>query len=296
MGIAHDLAYELDPVQFSRAAGIEPDPWQADVLTSDASRILLNCSRQSGKSSTVATLAAHTATYRENSLILIVSPTERQSAETLLKTRTVLDAVGWPEPAIAEGVTHLELKNGSRVIALPGKEATIRGFSAVTLLVFDEAARVDDALYASTRPMLAVSGGRLIALSTPYGTRGWYYQAYCDRERNGWKYHEITATQCPRISAEYLEEERRTNGFWWFDQEYMGKFLDSKTAAFRSEDIEAAFTDTPRLLNIEYYLQQEAELHADDAADAVRRIWHGPTTLLDWAQSESRRTAAANGR
>jgi hypothetical protein len=39
-------------------------------------------------------------------------------------------------------------------------QGTIRGFSAATLIVEDEAARVPDDLYFSVRPMLAVSGGR----------------------------------------------------------------------------------------------------------------------------------------
>jgi hypothetical protein len=56
----------------------------------------------------------------------------------------------------------LTLSNGARIIALPGKEETIRGFSGVTLLVIDEAARVLDDLYQACRPMLAVSGGRII--------------------------------------------------------------------------------------------------------------------------------------
>src|SRR5215831_9017902 len=56
--------------------------------------------------------------------------------------------------------THtLELANGSRIISLPGKEETIRGFSKVALLILDEAAWVADDLYIAARPMLAVSDG-----------------------------------------------------------------------------------------------------------------------------------------
>lgn len=65
---ATDLAMALDPVLFARAAGFEPDPWQAQVLRSRAPRILLNCSRQSGKSTVVAMLAMWTALYCPGSL------------------------------------------------------------------------------------------------------------------------------------------------------------------------------------------------------------------------------------
>ena len=50
-------------------------------------------------------------------------------------------------------------KNGSRIVGLPGKEATTRGFSNVSLLLFDEASRVPDDLFRAMRPTLAVSGG-----------------------------------------------------------------------------------------------------------------------------------------
>ena len=53
------------------------------------------------------------------------------------------------------------------MVALPSKEATVRGFSGVTLIIEDEASRVDDLLYRTMRPMLAVSGGRMILASTP---------------------------------------------------------------------------------------------------------------------------------
>jgi hypothetical protein len=175
---ATDLAMALDPVIFARAAGFEPDPWQADVLRSRAPRILLNCSRQSGKSTVVGVLAAWTAIYCRGSLTLLVSPTERQSKELFRKTLAVYRALGRPVHPASESALQLELDSGSRVIALPGKEGTIRGYSGVDLILIDEAARVPDDTYQAVRPMIAVSGGRIIALSTPFGTRGWFYDAW----------------------------------------------------------------------------------------------------------------------
>ncbi len=61
------------------------------------------------------------------------------------------------------------LENGSRIVSLPGTEGTIRSYSAVRLLLVDEASRVDDDTIAAVRPMLAVSGGQLIALSDARG-------------------------------------------------------------------------------------------------------------------------------
>ena len=239
--LAADLALALDPAALAGAAGIVPDDWQARMLRSTAPRLLLNCSRQSGKSTTTACLAVHTAVYEPRALVLLLSPTLRQSGELFKKCLAVYRDLGRPVPAASETALTLTLGNGSRIVSLPGKDGSIRGYSGVTLLVIDEASRVPNDLYIACRPMLAVSGGRLVALSTPFGTRGWWYEAW--RSAEPWERYEIPATACPRIAPAFLEEERRTLGEWWFDQEYLCRFLDAQSAAFRSEDIDAAFSE-----------------------------------------------------
>ena len=127
--LAADLAVALDPVQLSRRAGIAPDDWQAEFLRSAAPRVLLNCSRQIGKSTTAGVLAVHTAVYEPGSLVLLISPGLRQSGEIFRKCLDVYRALGRPVDAEAETLLRLELVNGSRILSLPGTEATIRGFS-----------------------------------------------------------------------------------------------------------------------------------------------------------------------
>ena len=108
----------------------------------------------------------------------------------------------------------LELANGSRIISLPGTEATIRGYSGAHLLVIDEAARVPDELYLAVRPMLAVSGGSLICVSSAYAKLGFFYEEYTGSNR--WERYKIKATECPRIRPEFLEEERAAMGDLFF--------------------------------------------------------------------------------
>ncbi len=237
--LANDLAAALDPAAFARMAGFEPDAWQADVLRSRHSRMLLNCSRQSGKTTTTALLGLHTAVYEPESLVLILSPSLRQSVEFFRTLAGLYSAIGATVPATAETLMRLELENGSRVLSLPASEKTVRGLSKVRLLLIDEASQVSNELYAVVRPMLAVSGGRLVALSTPFGKRGWWSDAW--HSVSPWKRVKITAEQCPRISAGFLAEERRELGDWWYRQEYTCEFMDAQSAAFRSQDIDAAF-------------------------------------------------------
>ena len=239
--IAADLARALDPVLLAQHAGIVADPWQRDALRSREARLLLNCSRQSGKSTVTALLAMHTALYEPSSLVLLLSPSLRQSAELFRTCARIYGALGEPVPPSSESSLRLELDNGSRIISLPGKEATIRGYSGVRLLAIDEASRVPNDLYLAVRPMLAVSGGRLVALSTPWGTRGWWYEAW--RSEEAWDRYLVPAPQCPRIPAAFLSEERASIGEFWFQQEYGCEFLDAQSQAFTRADVDRAFEE-----------------------------------------------------
>jgi hypothetical protein len=229
-----------DAVLMANRAGIVPDAWQADLLQSDARQMILLCSRQSGKSTITSILALHQAIYTANSLILLLSPSLRQSQELFRKLQdfyNVLESDYLPQ-AVEESALRMELSNGSRIIALPGKEATIRGFSGVALLVIDEASRVPGELYQAIRPMLAVSGGRIILLSSPFGKRGFFFQEWTDGQ--DWQKIKITAEQCPRIKTEWLERERQMIGDFWHRQEYLCEFVETNDQVFSYGDIQAA--------------------------------------------------------
>src|SRR5215208_5860697 len=227
----------LDRMAFAKELGIHPDAGQGDLLRSHSERILLNCSRQSGKSSMSALIALHRALYHPGSLVLCLSPSERQSKELFAKVagfyRVVHDA---PAPE-SDRKLGMHLANGSRIEALPGTEKTIRGFSGAALLVVDEAARVNDALYFAVRPMLAVSGGALIMLSTPYGKRGVFFEEWTNGI--GWERYEVPASQCPRISEAFLEEERRSLPCRVYRQEYECSFEETEDSVFSYEDVAA---------------------------------------------------------
>ena len=233
-----ELAYRLDPVRFAEdLLDTELDPWQQQLLRSDSQHILLNCSRQSGKSTMTAALACWQALFEPGSLVLLLSPSLRQSQELFRKTLAIYRVTGRTVSPASETKLSLELANGSRVISLPGSESTTRGFSAVSLLAIDEAARVDDHLYISLRPMLAVSGGRLVALSTPYGTRGWWHAAWTSGE--DWERYQIPASMCPRITPQFLAEGQASLGRRAYQQEYECAFAEAEDNVFRLEDIEA---------------------------------------------------------
>jgi len=113
--------------------------------------------------------------------------------------------------------------NRSRVLALPGSEKTIRGISAVTLLILDEAAGIPDELYGAVRPMLAVSKGRLVLMSTPRGEQGFFYETWAKSLE--WEKIEVPWSDCPRIAPSFVEEEKHERGGAWVAQEYECQFV-----------------------------------------------------------------------
>ena len=247
--------------------GFEPDEKQAAVLASNSKRGILLCSRQWGKSTVSAVKAVHRAATVAGSLVLVASPTERQSGEWVRKAEEFVRRLGWKPKGDGANAQSIVFANGSRIVGLPGNEATVRGFSAVSLLLIDEAARVPDDLYRALRPMLAVAprsnahngdpsgrlcapgsnahngdpGGDLWLMSTPFGKRGFFYEEWADGP--GWERVTGPATECARISAEFLEEERRAQGEKSFAQEFLCEFTDNGQTMFPRDLVESVMRD-----------------------------------------------------
>jgi hypothetical protein len=238
-----DFARALDPTRIARDVGIaELDHWQARLLDEPPHRCLMCCGRQVGKSTIASLVALNTAIYSAPSLVILVSPSQRQSVELYRTLHAMWQRLPGAPAAEFETLTRLELANGSRIISLPGSERTVRGYAAADLVVMDEAARVDDELVAAVRPMLAVTNGNLFALTTPAGKRGWFYEQWM--RGIGWDRVMLKSTDCPRISEEFLAAEREALGPMQFGQEYLCEFHDEETSAFQTDLINAALCDS----------------------------------------------------
>ena len=198
-----------DPVAWAeRIAELTLDPWQRDVLLSMSPRLLLNATRQSGKSTVAALKAAWTVL--QGGLAVVVSPSLRQSGFLFRKLARHLVAsdAGFRR----ETLTEVELVSGGLAVSLPGdRPAMLRGLSlrheGPAVLLVDEASRVRDELWATISPMLAAApAAQQILLSTPAGASGEFHRAWSSGE--DWERLQITADQCPRISAAHLAAER----------------------------------------------------------------------------------------
>jgi len=219
------------------------DPWQRQVLLTKDRYMILNCSRQSGKSSILMLKAFQKALTTPNALILIIAE-QRQSNEDLRKIDELVKAYDSYLRRRYEGrlvlsllkdnVTSKEFENNARIVALPGNEK-IRGYSAPTIVIIDEAGYVDDNVFIAVDPMMEVSQGQLILASTPNGTSGFYPQEwgnprYTARFQVPWQ-------QCPRISKESIESKRLMYGESYVRQEYETRFLDDVAALFTEKSL-----------------------------------------------------------
>ncbi len=316
----HDLRYWLDPVSFAIGQlNFHPDPKQAELLRLNPRRCLLNCSRQWGKSTITAIKAVHNAVFNEGSLTLVVSPSARQSSEFLKKAKEFVHLLGIKPVGDPGNSISLKFPNRSRIVGLPGKDNFIRGFSNVSLMLIDEAARVPDDLYLAVRPMLAVSSGDLWIMSTPKGKSGFFYETWISKDPS-WTRISIPATECPRISPDHLDAERKAMPEFFFRQEYMCEFHDDDAQFISSQAIQQAIVsgieplrfypgqypfvvapppappppgvEPDRFLDRRFFIGVDLGMTNDYTAIAIvdRTTWlTGPRSPIDWERKTERR-------
>ncbi len=231
-------ALQLDPSLLMELARLEPDPWQRALTRSRSDRVLLLASRQIGKSTGVAFVALNQAYLNDDSLILVSSRTERQAGELFKKIAHYHKQLALV-PSIRDMALTLELANGSRIVALCGDGDNFRGFSAPALCLVDEASIVDESVLMALLPMLLISKGRLIALSTPMGKRGWFYEQWISEDPS---WHRITAkaADSPRVSPGELAKMRLL-GERAYSQEAECCFIEAEGQLFSDATIADIF-------------------------------------------------------
>jgi len=265
-----------DPVIFALSLGIRPFPYQVDFLLDDSKRIIWVAGRQSGKTTMAGIKALWYALTHDNSLILIVAPTFRQSQILFDKIRQFILENSWINEKVAYLTkTHVEFKNGSKIISLPsGHEGyNIRGYTA-DMIIIDEAAYVPDEVYIAIEPALAIKDGTLILIGTPRGKIGRFCQAWISPF---FSKHHNTVYDNPLISKEYVEEQKQNMTEAEFRQEFLGEFIEESDTFFPLYLIEQSVED-PKLLKEEipdhvkyyYYLGVDpARLGEDETAFVI---------------------------
>jgi hypothetical protein len=233
------------PVVFAETLlGFRPDPIQKRILTADVFRGLINCSRQWGKSTVMAIKAVHEAVTKPESTILVLCPKYLHVGVFFENVRKFSFSLNILIVGDGEYKIAARFPNGSRIIGVSSM-GPLRSYRRVSLLLVDEAAEVRDGAYFNIRPTLATTGefgGQIWLMSTPQGPQGFFWHAW-EQEGDRWTRFTVPATDCPRISPNFLAEEREILGARIFAQEYMCQFIDPPDCLLNREDVYAAVRD-----------------------------------------------------
>jgi Terminase large subunit, T4likevirus-type, N-terminal len=229
-----DLAYSVDPALWVRQVlGINPTAWQQTFLRAPrGATILALTARQCGKTTTAAWAMAHGALFVPNSLSVVACPAQRQSAEAVRRVRDAVVKAG--ADLKADHVYGLELSNGSRVLALPGSDDSIRGLTVDGWIVADEAARLTDDLIAALRPMRARRPeARFAMLSTAWSRTDPFWTAWAGDDPI-WIRLQATAdtAAAAHFDPAFLEQERRALGEEGYKREYLGIPMGGQVSPF----------------------------------------------------------------
>jgi len=250
------------------------DLWQQKALEHQGN-MALRCGRQVGKSTVVSIKAHDFAAEHENSTVLCISASQRQSSYIFEKIRGIFDTEDDKNLEAAISLfkgsksrnptfkemkkirdsssvydvpptqTKLILKNKSRIYSLPAGRTgfLIKGLT-IDVLIADEAAYIAELVWNAVLPMLAVSRkargfGWVILLSTPFGKGGYFYNACHDDE---FLHIRVTSEQCPRIDKAFLLKERDRMTKAEYAQEYLADFIDEWNQFFPTQLIRDRMT------------------------------------------------------
>lgn len=247
--------------------------FQRKLAASKSRFVIALWSRQTGKGFTTSFIASRGAMTEPRSKWLIVAPTERQSLETLDKCKDWIKAANLAAAESEEEFEALEkgakikakiiaLPNGSKIYALPGKPASLRGFTGYLILdefaFFEDQKEVWKAVFAViVNPMASIK--RVFVTSTPNGQGDMFHKLVDENflhpkagRKIEWEVQKVTIHDAAReweasgrlggkTAEEYVEETREafdTPEAW--PQEFECEFLDASANLLSFEMIRAA--------------------------------------------------------
>lgn len=270
--LSKQLSATIDPAYYMMSLGWYAYDWQKEVLRPGTPRLILNCARQSGKSTVIGARCVHRAKFFPGSLIMLFAPSEGQAVELMNKISEFIKSD--PEIVLTRDSTNTkQFINGSRIKAFTANPTSARGYSDPDIIIFDESAYVDRELYLTVRPMMTGGKTDLILLSTPNGKEGFFYDIWTNESKiwskvlvrpidvmheidpNRYTYFDetkfiaeqqdkgIKAFISPRHTREWLIEEQEDMGDNWFLQEYGCEFRNRNDVVFDYDLFMSRVTD-----------------------------------------------------
>ena len=241
MKTEHEIAYRLDAARWAKEVlGISPRTWQEEFLRVALGQdVLVLTARQIGKTTAAALAIAHTAIFKPGSLSVVACPAQRQSAEPIRKVKEMVLKAG--ATLTTDNKYGVELANGSRVLALPSSEESIRGLTVDGWIVADEAAFLTDEVIAALRPMRAQRPeARFVMLSTANTRTDPFWSAWEAADQSCMRIQVTVDVDSTLYSQEYLDQERRALGEDRYKREFLGIPAGGQVSPFTWEQFERA--------------------------------------------------------
>ncbi len=268
-----------DHISFGQAVlGNVFDEWQLSYMKAAPrqDRIAIAASRQSGKSTATALFVGYCLIFYPGIQVLVASKSLRQASAYIDKVREAVLAV-IPRKSMPQlNRLSMELPNGSTIISIPTAQPDAgRGFSP-QLMVLDEAAFAPEALFTAMNPSIAATHGAMHMISSPNGRQGRFFEAFEGESVDVYWSLRVTWHDCPRMTQEQMDRERKAMGDFAFRQEFLSEFLTPLGAFFNADAIRS-LEDFPEdqdysnldLDDMEAIVEQQIPLH-DPTLDDMR--------------------------
>lgn len=218
------LRYRDKPVLFAQEVlGVEPDPWQADLMKAVASgerRISVRSGHGVGKSTTVAILCLWYLMTRYPVKIVITAPTSAQLFDALfaeikrwinvmpLNLQQLLNVKSDRIEIVAAPETGFISARTSRA---ENPEA-LQGIHADNvLLIADEASGVPEAVFEAAAGSMSGEEACTILLGNPTRSSGFFFDTH-NRLKDQWWTRRVSCVDSPRVSDAYVEEMKQRYG------------------------------------------------------------------------------------
>jgi len=247
-------------------------PPQYEVYSSDVRFRVLVAGRRMGTTFLACVELMRAATTGSRRDAWYVAPTYRMAKEIAWRELRHLLPRPWVR-GVNETDLSIQLANGSR-LALRGADNpdSLRGVG-LDFAVFDEFAWISPSAWEDVlRPALSDREGRALFITSPAG-HNWAYDLYLrgkDPDHPSWKSWQFTTLDGGRVSAEEIEEARRSADPRIFRQEYEASFETLQGRVY-SNFIRDAHTDASvKDTNAELLVGMDFNVNPMSAVIAVR--------------------------
>jgi len=188
-------------------------------------------SRQTGISTLSAGYALWSMLFNTDFNVLVIATKQEVAKNLVTKVRVMYELLpSWLKGgALEDNKLSLKLQNGSQIKAIASSPDAGRS-EALSLLIFDEAAFIDDIdeIWKAAQSTLS-TGGACIALSTPNGVGNWFHQTWSDAESSINPFNTIRLhwTVHPERDQTWRDEQERLLGKKGAAQECDCDFISS---------------------------------------------------------------------